>query len=107
MDNGPGRLWNLTMRIAARVDRNQAALVKALRQVPGVSVEPGHDDLLIGYKGRTYWVEVKAQEVISAKTARVRASEITPSEARRLANWTGQYALVWNIEQILEIIFHE
>ena len=86
------------------MDRNQAEIVKALRQIPGVSVETGHDDLLVGYKGRTWWFEVKAQEVVSAKTARIRASEMTKSEKHRLANWKGQYSVVWDIYQILEII---
>jgi hypothetical protein len=48
------------MRYAARVDENQAAIVQALRDagafvwVIGLPV-----DLLVGYKGHTFLVEVK------------------------------------------------
>ena len=92
------------MRRAAKVDRNQAAIVKSLRQIPGISVEVGHDDILVGYKNRTWWFEVKAQECVSAKTARVRASELTGSELHRLEHWKGQYTIVWDVYQILEAI---
>jgi len=59
---------------------------------------------LVGYAGISYWFEVKANEVISAKTARVRASSLTKSERHRLKNWKGQYDVVWDVYQILEII---
>jgi len=48
------------MRYAARVDQNQAAIVQALRDagayvwIIGLPV-----DLLVGYKGHTFLVEVK------------------------------------------------
>ena len=35
-------------RYAARVDENQTGIVEKLRQIPGMSVETGHDDLLSG-----------------------------------------------------------
>jgi len=92
------------LRRAAKVDRNQAEIVKALRKIPGISVETGHDDILVGYKGRTWWFEVKAQECVSPRTARVRASSMTKSEKLRLENWKGQYDVVWDIYQILERI---
>ena len=48
------------LRRAAKIDRNQGDIVSALRKIPGISVETGHDDILVGYKGRTWWFEVKA-----------------------------------------------
>lgn len=92
------------MRRAAKVDRNQAEIVAALRQIPGVTVEPGHDDILVGYKGVTHWFEVKAPEAVSKRTGQVRATEITDSERERLETWQGQYAVVWTVDQILEAI---
>jgi len=46
-------------RRKAKVDANQAEIVKNLRLIPGVSVRLGMDDFLVGYKGATYWVELK------------------------------------------------
>jgi len=92
------------LRRHSKPDRNQGDIVSALRKIPGISVETGHDDILVGYKGRTWWFEVKAQEVVSPRTARVRASEFTKSERHRLSNWKGQYDVVWDVYQILEII---
>ena len=53
------------MRLAARTDANHAAVVRALRQV-GASVldlsrvGQGCPDLLVGYQGKNFLVEVKA-----------------------------------------------
>ena len=92
------------LRRAAKVDSNQGDIVDALRDIPGVTVEVGHDDILVGYKRRTWWFEIKNQDCVSAKTARIRASEYTKSEKHRLNNWKGQYDVVWDVYQILEII---
>ena len=53
------------MRRAARVDKNQKEIVKALRSIPGVSVALGHDDLLVGFRSKTYWFELKSSEKAS------------------------------------------
>ena len=92
------------MRRAAKVDDNQSGIVKALRQIPGMTVEVGHDDILVGYKGRTYWFEIKRPEAVSKITGGIKPSEITVSELNRLCNWTGHYQVVWNIDQILNEI---
>ena len=92
------------LRRHSKPDRNQGDIVSALRKIPGISVETGHDDILVGYKGRSWWFEVKAQECVSPRTARVRASSMTKSEKHRLNNWKGQYDVVWDVYQILEII---
>jgi|GEM_PF-5567154 len=52
------------MRRSARIDRNQPEIVEALRKL-GASVQPlhtAHDgipDLLVGYQGRNFLLEVK------------------------------------------------
>lgn len=91
-------------RRARRIDDNQRGIVKALRDIPGVTVEPDHDDILVGYRGVTYWFEVKRPEAVSRKTGQVKESEIKPSEAKRLKEWKGHYAMVWDIKHILEAI---
>ena len=54
-------------RLAAKIDANQLQIVKDLRKVRGVTVETQKDDLLVGYKGRTYWFELKNPNVVGMK----------------------------------------
>lgn len=85
-----------------KVDSNQAGIIKALRLIPGCKVEPGHDDILVGYKGKTLWFELKAEDAVSKKTGKVKPSELTKTERDRILTWTGHYRVVWKLEQILE-----
>ena len=97
-------------RRAAKVDSNQSEVVSELLKIPGVTVEVGHDDILVGYRDsegvrRTNWYEIKNPETVSPKTGKVRESEITDSERTRRDTWKGHYRIVWTVEQILEEIF--
>jgi hypothetical protein len=68
------------MRYAARVDENQAAIVKALRDagayvwIVGLPV-----DLLVGYKNHTWLMEIKTNE----------KKKLTKLQTDFFANWTG------------------
>lgn len=79
-------------RRAARVDTNQGELVKALRRIPSVTVELGHDDILVGYQGKTYWYEIKTGP----------KAEVKESQKKLLAEWKGHYKIVWTIDMILK-----
>ena len=63
-------------RRAGKIDANQPAIVKALRKIPGVTVQTGMDDLLVGYKGFTYWYELNEPEKVSKKTGELLESAI-------------------------------
>ena len=76
-----------------RADLNQNEICKQLRQM-GISVEKGHDDILVGYRGVTYWFEIKQNE----------KSPLTPSEKERKAEWRGQYSIVTSLDDILKEI---
>jgi len=89
-------------RRAAKIDANQPDIVKALRTIPGVSVEVNHDDILCGYKGQTFWFEIKEPETVSNVTGEVQPSKIKQSQYDLLENWEGHYRIVWKIDQILE-----
>ncbi len=80
-------------RRAAKVDANQPAIVDELRK-RGYSVEVGHDDILVGRNGRTYWYEIKTDEKAAVKDTQIKLQE----------NFKGHYAIVWTIEMILEDI---
>ena len=81
-------------RQAARIDANQPAIVKALRKIAGVTVYLDVDDILVGYKGVSYWYEIKA----SVK------SSLQPVQTKLLAEWKGHYKIVSSLDMILEDI---
>ncbi len=88
-------------RQAAKIDDNQNEIVKALRAIPGVTVSPNHDDLLVGYKGRTYWFEVKNPDKLSKKGNYLIDSARKDSQRKLEREWEGHYRVVWSLEQIL------
>lgn len=89
---------------AKKVDANQTAIVRVLRTCPGISVDVGHDDILVGFRGKTYWFEIKNQAEISRKTGMVKESAKKESQKKLDALWTGHRAYVSTVEQILSII---
>src|SRR3990172_4991298 len=92
------------MRRRARTDENQAAYVRALRQIPGVSVldlsrlGQGAPDLAVGYDGRTTLVELKNPAMPPS------ARKLTPDEERFRDGWTGSYLTTTDLSEILEAI---
>lgn len=92
------------MRRASKVDDNQNEIVKALRQIPGISVAitsgigKGYPDLNLGWKGKTYLIELKDGQ----KTASRR--KLTDDEIRFKNNWTGHYAICSTLDEILNEI---
>ena len=80
-------------RRAAKVDSNQYQIVEDLRSM-GYSVEVGHDDILVGYRGRTFWFEIKT----GPKAA------IKKSQNKLLAEFKGHYSIVWSTLMILKEI---
>ena len=92
-------------RMKARVDNNQGKIVKELLQIPGVSVELGHDDIICGYRKRTFWFEIKSEAAVSRKTGKVLESRIEDDQKRLRSTFTGQYDIVKSTDEILAIIF--
>lgn len=85
-------------RRAAKVDRNQAPIVEMLRQV-GASVEPLHavgrgvPDLLVGYRGRTYLLEVKTDR-----------GDLTDDQRAWHGRWRGHLAVIRTADEALKAI---
>ena len=90
-------------RRAARIDDNQPEIVRKLREL-GYSVETGHDDLLIGHNGKTYWIELKDPKKTLNKDGTYKAGAIKPSQVILNDEWQGHYEIVHSIEQIIEIL---
>jgi hypothetical protein len=78
----------------AKVDSNQWQIVKALRGIPALSVITGHDDILVGYHGRTYWFEIKSGPKAGVK----------PHQAAMSRDWRGHYQIVWDLDSILQAV---
>ena len=92
------------MRYAKKIDANQHEIVKALR-ARHISVAPEHDDILVGYRGKTWWFELKDEKKLFLKDGvTFRAGSVTEGQSRLRSVWRGHYAIVWKVEQILETI---
>lgn len=89
---------------ARRADGNQKALVEQMRSIPGLSVVHTHTvgkglpDLILGYKGRNYLVEVKDPSQPPSKR------KLTPDEVEFHESWTGSIHIVEKIEDVIKII---
>jgi len=92
------------MRYAKNIDLNQNEIVEQLLDIPGVSVSLDHDDIFVGVGGRNYWFEIKSENAVSKKTGKVLESAKSDSQKELEAEWTGHYAIVSSIEEILEAI---
>ncbi len=91
-------------RRAAKVDLNQKHIVDALRTA-GASVEVGHDDILVGWNGRTYWYELKSENAVSTKTGEVLKSAKKPDQVRLEKEFKGHYRIVSSFHQIIDEVF--
>ena len=86
-----------------RSDDNQAYIIDQLRQ-RGISVAVlshvgnGVPDVLAGWKGVNYLLEIKDGNKVPSKR------KLTPAQKKFHASWKGQKAVVENIEQALEVI---
>ena len=86
-------------RWAANVDANQPGIVEELRKF--CSVEVNHDDILVGYQGKTYWYEIKAEDAVSKKTGLILESKKKDSQKRLEKEWAGHYKIVSSLNEIL------
>lgn len=93
------------MRRAARIDENQPHIVKGLRRVGAsvliVSQLKNCFDILVGYNGVNYIIEIKDGEKPSSQR------KLTKGELEFKHNWKGgKYYVVENLDEALEIIFY-
>jgi len=91
------------VRHRAKIDDNQPAIVKALKQI-GCNVQSlaacgnGVPDLLVGYRGYNLLLEVKD----GAKSASRR--ELTDDQRVWHMFWTGQVAVVESVEEAIAVV---
>ena len=88
------------LRRAARVDDNQKDIVEKLRDIPGVDVDTNHNDILVGFRGKTFWFEIKNPNTLK-KNGDIRKGAVKKSQVELREGWPGHYSIVWSIDQIL------
>jgi hypothetical protein len=91
-------------RRAAKIDSNQNDIVKSLRSIPGCTVALSHDDILVGFKGETFWYELKDSSCVSKRTGAILNSSKKKDQVKLEQSWSGHYRIVSNIDEILKDI---
>ena len=77
-----------------RADHNQQQIVADLREM-GFSVDPNHDDLLVGKNGLNLWCEIKDPKRMNHKGA------LQPKQIDRLKTWRGAYIIAYCTEDVV------
>jgi hypothetical protein len=89
---------------AKRIDENQPALVKQLRQIPGVTVAHTHmigegfGDIIVGFRGKNFLIEIKDPSKPPSKR------RLTPDEEKFHNEWTGQIDVAETVSDVLNVI---
>ena len=89
--------------IANRVDANQSEIIAALRG-KGASVQPlnvvkhGCPDLLVGYCGQNFLIEVKDGNKPPSRRI------LTPDEQEWFDNWRGTVHIVYSAEDAVSLV---
>ena len=91
------------MRRRAAVDANQSEIVAALRRVGASVVDlsavgAGCPDLLAGYRGVNYFVEIKDGDKFKSQR------KLTPAQVQFHDNWRGQICVVETVDEALRAI---
>lgn len=87
-----------------RTDRNHAEIINALRKIPNLSVFSTHEvgkgfpDIVIGYKGVNYLIEIKDGNKPPS------ARKLTDAELQFHSNWKGQIKIVNNLDEVLKLL---
>tara|TARA_R110000737_G_scaffold340221_1_gene362869 strand:+ start:5578 stop:5853 length:276 start_codon:yes stop_codon:yes gene_type:complete len=79
----------MSMRRANKRDENEPEIFSALRQL-GASVYPLHEpcDAVLGYRNKTYLIEVKTP-----------TGKSTKPQAKFIETWRGQYKILRSVDE--------
>jgi len=91
------------VRKRARVDDNQREIVNALRDIGAsvlslATIGGGCPDLVVGYRGTNYLLEVKDGGKSPSKR------KLTKDEENFINNWRGRVAVVYSIDDAIGAI---
>ncbi len=96
------------MKYAKRRDNNEKPIVEALKAA-GAFVQPldttGVPDLLVGYMGKTFLIEVKNPDAKGGGKYNTGDGALTEAQSKWWAKWIGaQPIVVTNVAEALEAI---
>ena len=89
-------------RYAKQRDANEPEIVAELKEIPGVSVERLDQpcDLLVGYRGRTYLLEIKDPNRLNGSK-----DPLTDGQKKFIARWRGDpMRVVETAEEALAVV---
>ena len=91
------------MRRAARVDENQSEIVQGLMKMGATvqllhAVGQGCPDILVGYHGKNFLVEVKNPDKPKSD------QQLTKDQVIWHSLWTGQKAIVRTVKEAVRVI---
>jgi hypothetical protein len=93
---GKGPRWG------KKVDANQLEIVKALEAIGAEVLEIGWPvDLLVGYRGVNWLLEVKDPEKVPSET------KLTPEQVIFFRDWRGQRDQVFTATQAIRVVTGE
>lgn len=87
-----------------RTDANHKQILQLLKRIPNLSVFSTHilgkgfPDIVIGYKGINYLVEIKDGNKVKSQ------KKLTEAETKFHEQWKGQIMIAENIDEILKIL---
>ena len=90
---------------AKKIDANQNEVVEKLRLIPDLSVAitsslgQGFPDLVIGYGGKNFLIELKDGNKTESKR------KLTPAEEKFKDKWNGNYHVCNNYQEIIKVIY--
>lgn len=85
----------MLMRHSLRTDENQKEIVRALRKIGCTVYVIGLPvDLLVGFRGRNFLMEVKVDS----------KKKLTKLQQKFFGEWRGEVARVESVEQALEVV---
>ncbi len=92
------------MAHAKRVDANHKAMVAHIRRLPGATVldlsAVGHGcgDILVGWKGKNYMIEIKDGDKPPSRR------KLTKDQEYFHAQWSGQIAVIKNVDELWALL---
>ena len=90
-----------------KTDNNHKRIIDNCRKIPQLSVFSTHTigkgfpDIVIGYKGKNYLIEIKDGDKPKSQT------KLTEDEIKFHDKWKGQICIVYSFDDILNILNNE
>jgi len=84
-------------------DDNEKDIVAALRKIPGVKVQTDVNDILVGYRGDNFWIEIKNPAEVDKEGRPYKRKNCKTYEKQKnlLEHWTGNYRICTTLDQVL------